>query len=181
MSEHSHEDGILKMPYSDLERTAIHEAGHVVMAVLRKFSIKCVSIVPTETMNGKMEYKPWSQVRYETDTKLTARCHLQVESDVLVSVAGMIAEEIVTGTNGNIHGQDMDDAEEIAAIRFGTKSTTDMYIEFAKTLAREILTYPPHRAAIEALARALLRENELTASAAKMIVRDVINEVSGKI
>ena len=76
------------------ERVAYHEAGHAVAAIALRRAVKLVSIVPRGDTNGRtVKQKLPSTFRPGHD----ARTSRFVERDIMISLAGPVAQEKFQG------------------------------------------------------------------------------------
>lgn len=91
-----------KKRWTQIERTAYHEAGHAVMAYLRKRRLTGVTIVCTEQRLGECSMAKWpkTDVEYfetgEITEDDTPRGRTRRETLIMIYYAGVIAEEILT-------------------------------------------------------------------------------------
>lgn len=160
--------------FTSRHRTAIHEAGHVVMAIKRKLPFKHVSIRRDDETLGRMSHSSWHPSTLDCDNLNNAKSCWRIESHVLVSMAGIVAEEIVTGKLGDGGSLDMRDADKIATRRFGNGDAAAHYLDFAMAHVKQLLSEPALQIALQALTNALLEREELTNRQARQVIKNAL-------
>lgn len=160
--------------FSSRHRTAIHEAGHVVMAIKRRLPFKHVSIRPDDEALGRMTHSSWHPKNLDCDDLENAKSCWRIESHVLVSMAGIVAEEVVTGKLGDGGSLDMDNACNIASRRFGNHDAVAHYLDFAMSHVKQLLSEPALQIALQALTDALLEREELTNRQARQVIKSAL-------
>jgi len=139
----------------ELLRVAYHEAGHAVAAIVENRSFRSVTIVPTEDALGSCSASRWprnSNPEYSTDLLTLKR----LESDIIVFLAGHIAEKHFSGRNnwvGSSHDRRaaadyasylVGSDEELAAYQewlwIRTEGLVRVYQQEIATLATSLLT-----------------------------------------
>lgn len=150
---------------SDRTRTAYHEAGHAVMALLLGRNVHRVSIIPKRTRLGNCELRK--------DVARIARDSL--EADVLVLLAGMVAESFLTGHyDPRSADSDLRNVERLARMRTdGASSERQIRRWLEKT--EHLLQTPPHREVIQILATQLLDRDKISGRQAHHHFREVMD------
>ncbi len=126
--------------------TAWHEAGHAVMAELCGQIVTEIEIIGDQEHSGSV-----SSLRFREDITSPA----DLEARILVLVAGVAAESIVTGREvWDGHDDDLDEAVRVALRIVGACDLVEDYLRRAKDNAAGILDR--HWEAVEILAGMLL-------------------------
>lgn len=163
------------MPKS-LERVAYHEAGHAVVDNLFRHPIHRASIVSNEDMLGHVQRRGRTQ-RFvgkveQFDYLFDVPTRARLESEVMCMFAGVIAERRFTGKRHNWQGA-RSDLHEINGLvgRMAADNEFYAYRKWLKTRAENIIYTPWIWSRIEAVAKALLDEKQMSGRR----VREVIN------
>ena len=86
------------MSPSELEKTAYHESGHAVMAFLKKVRILQVSVIPDDSVGILGVLVKSNKIEIESNQTKQKEVFLnRLENFILVAMAGMVAEFIITG------------------------------------------------------------------------------------
>ena len=143
-----------------LEMVAYHEAGHAVIAWRNHIRFKHVTIVPVEGESlGHVRncgYPSW----FRPDIELSDRIHMRVEHEILLDLAGQIAQAKFLGRRPR-WGMESDDhsAVDMAYRLFDSPDTVDAYLKFCYERAKDLVNGQwPY---IERLAQALLEKRTL--------------------
>jgi hypothetical protein len=96
--EEGEEGGEVNRAHQLVAATTHHEAGHIVSAWRQGIKFKFATIVPTDTKGslGSVETKlpKWFNPKLESSLRITAKA----TADIIVSLAGQIAERKYLGT-----------------------------------------------------------------------------------
>lgn len=148
-----------------MTRTAIHEAGHVVMHYLERVPFDSVTVTPDSALGTDGAVHPrlgplwlWDRQRVKT---------------LRILMAGKVAEEFLMGrpvTRGCGHDLNLAGciADELAEEQ---ASDADALLAAAYVTARNMLAVTSVWAAVEALASALVVSKELSARQAYRVIR----------
>ena len=161
-------------PYSRLERSAYHEAGHAVAAyVLGRRTTDITIAAETESV-GRCQYAELRDFDPELPRPYGGP---QVESvaelQILSYLAGPIAESTLTGekdwrkTGGN---GDVPRAVDLAMYLTGDIKKAESYLKRLWLQTEELITNPENWAAIEALAAELVEHHQIDEERARMIL-----------
>ncbi len=174
-------------------RTAIHEAGHIVVDVLFNGSAGIhASISPSRGVGGRV---------VRTETKETAGTYDDYSRRIQVLLAGRTAEILMCGNcghgSGGVAGSDMEIAGSMAAAMAGSvglAGTRPLLFLAARENTPELLSYPEvrlaaneeltkaadscrallqrHRGALEAVTEVLLAEGRIDGHAVAMLMAE---------
>ncbi len=138
--------------------TAIHEAGHAVMALLMGRPVQKVSIVPKTRRLGAVTMQ---KGRSKPTKDL-------LEADLLILLAGMAAEARCSGKY-NLQGaaQDLQMAEKLALHRGGNPKQASKVIGKALDKTNHLLSQEENWAAVKAIAKELLEHQTISGRSAK--------------
>jgi ATP-dependent Zn protease len=142
-----------------LTLTAYHEAGHAVMAQLCGQQVTEVEIVGDDELSGSVR-----SLRFVEEDPALVDPNLPtapVERRLLCTVAGMVAEAMVSGRDGwDDSSEDLDTAVRLALQVVGNCERVMPYLEQVRDHAEDVLrhSWP----AVEALASALVAKRRLT-------------------
>jgi ATP-dependent Zn protease len=150
------------MPDINQDRvTAYHEAGHAVAAWTFGMRFKRVTIVPKDDSLGSLTLSMWgTSVSPDLLSTDDAEDVEYIRRRIVVSLAGGLAEEVLTGApNDTMRSHDLHSAVDLAG--YVTRSLEDMeeYLDSASLSASEVVR--GNWAVIEALAGALLEHRTL--------------------
>jgi ATP-dependent Zn protease len=156
------------MRHQHLKRTAIHEAGHVVMHYLERVPFESVTIVPDPVTGSDGAVHPrlgplslWDRQRPKT---------------LRILMAGKVAEEFHTGRPVTRScGHDLNLAACIAdELADEGSSDADALLAAAYVAARHTLAAASVWAAVEALASALVLRQTLNKTQAYRVIRHAL-------
>jgi len=155
-----------------VQRAAYHEAGHAVASYLVHRRLACVSIIPNPVDHtlGHCEYR--NLATFKPDAPLTGRLRAQVEKLIIVLLAGGITEDLRTGRvfrKGS--DEDMKQAHDAAMYLFDDDKEAKTFVNWLREHTRNILSYGPHWAAVEALAGELAERRFIGERLAHQIIR----------
>lgn len=146
---------------NDIEATAYHEAGHAVIGVLNRHTPRYVTIAPRRAGLDGLS-------RHRTQTRAHEPSRTLIESAIMTSLAGQMAEERATGHPST--GSDHDD-EAVAdlALRYHhDEGVRDAFVAWLTERTRcDLDTYWP---AIELVATMLLWNERLTGAEVRAAV-----------
>jgi hypothetical protein len=174
---------------SELDRIAIHESGHTLVARLRNRRVHSVTVVPNQELgfggcamigDGSPVYRTTSESCAEVDSiSRVIDQHMprpgesrediepwlrSVHENVVELLAGAAAEAVVFGSaNDRSARSDYLKAQRYARTITASDAAAEAFLEFALTEACEIVT--PYKAVLRALADALIEHRELDAIA----------------
>ena len=154
-----------------LTRTAIHEAGHVVMHYMERVPFESVTITPDPTMHADGAVHPCP----DTPLWLWDR---QRPKTIRICMGGKVAEEFFTGkpvTRACAH-----DLNLAAGIADELSNDPDRVLSTAYLAARDKLTTPSVWAAVLALASALMERQRLNKRAAYRVIRAALPQQQEK-
>lgn len=85
---------------SAIEKTAYHEAGHVVANYLLGFEIEYVTIVPDEDSEGHVKSNEFNNYYYEGFRVYHIKDYELIFNSIVANLAGYLCVRKVTGCNG---------------------------------------------------------------------------------
>jgi len=154
--------------------TAIHEAGHAVMAHLQRVPFRYVSIVPDKETLGHVRLGEWPQWAHPESSQYRERAAFDwFERRIRVDLAGQIAESYHLGRRLRFGMQHDNSNAGDAALHLcrGVEETADALLKWLYLDTRDLLTAPPAWAAVEALATALMERRTMKATTARSMIR----------
>ena len=160
----------------DLRATAYHEAGHAVANIAQGLTIDTVSIIPGKGYHGMCI----SPSVWEYDAASTRERRAIGRMIIIGCYAGMHAQRIVEpgakfGAEGDEHQAFQASRKWCVLPRYSSVGD-DAHLKYLGRLKRESRRLVNrHRDAIAALAKELLRKQELDEAAAKAIVEPLLN------
>ena len=158
-----------KREQEKLKKTAYHEAGHAVgaFAIGRRFNK--VTIVPDDDTLGSLTGCGWgSKLSPELDEG--ARLRHRVEAEIILSLAGCVAEAKMTGGCDHIGASgDYNDAVFYASYVTDSTEETEAYIAWLLEKTKNVLSR--RWDAVELLADELIKRREIGYKAAREIIR----------
>jgi hypothetical protein len=165
---------------SRIERTAYHEAGHAVAAYLRHLRFTNVSIVPDRGTLGRCEFSE-APIIIDLSVPPSPRTRARVETLIIVSLAGVIAECLLTGRH-NWRGAhaDLHDAARYAESLAGSDNEAGTYARWLWEHTRVLLSAPPCWLAIRQLAAALAKERRIGERRARALIASALNPAATK-
>jgi hypothetical protein len=149
------------------ELLAFHEAGHAVMAVILGRRIRRASIRRRRDLNGYVDYEnATSRV-----LGITSEHRPLIEIDVLVLLAGRAAEcELTLGSPRSHAGLDRHNARALLGILEPREEVVSSWMRYLLVRAQAMLQ--DEWSLVYAVARALMRDEELTGDAIARIVEE---------
>ena len=161
---------------SRAERTAYHEAGHAVAAYLRHLRFTSVSIVPYRGTLGRCEFSE-APIIIDLSVPPSPRTRTRVETLIVVSLAGVIAECLLTGRH-NWRGAhaDLHDATRYAESLAGSDNEAGAYARWLWEHTRVLLSAPPCWLAIKQLAAALTAEGRIGERRARALIASALSQ-----
>lgn len=156
---------MLDVPARDL--LAFHEAGHAVMAVILGRRVRCASIRRRRDLNGYVDYEnATSRI-----LGITSEHRPLIETDVLVLLAGRAAEcQLTLGTPRSHAGLDRQNARALLGILEPYEEVVSSWMRYLLVRAQAMLQ--DEWSLVYAVARALMRDEELTGDAIACIVEE---------
>ena len=153
-----------------LTTVAYHEAGHAVAAFLMRRRFKKVTIIPEGNALGSLAGCGWrSKLNPEYDDG--ARLRHRIEADIIVSLAGPVAEAKLTSRFNHIGAcQDYHDAVGCALYVTDSKNETEAYINWLLERTKNILSFIRWDA-VKELADELIKQREIGYTIARKIIR----------
>ncbi len=163
-----------------VERTAYHEAGHAVAAYLRHLRFTSISIVPDTGTLGRCEFSETAIV-LDLDSSAALRTRRRIETMIIVSLAGVIAESLLTGRH-NWRGAhaDLHDAARYASLVTASVEELRAYERWLWEHTRTLLRARPGRLAIQQLAAVLMEDRRIGERRARAIIGAAIERGTAK-
>jgi ATP-dependent Zn protease len=166
---------------SGLRRVALHESGHVVVAIAQGRRIEAVTIIPGRDYDGKVsEAEEPEMMKALLDFMSGGRADAKVEatarSKIVGYVAGQVSEwcfcpkESWRSDRHHVSGSDMKLARLFAMAITGSEESAEALLSSSRTQARQILL--AHRQLVEAIADALIRHGTMTGAEIEIILKD---------
>lgn len=78
--------------YSNARSTAIHEAGHAVVAYLLRRPFKSISVIEDDDSYGRVEHAPPTGEWFRPDIEINTRTRTRIEEQVMIGLAGAETE-----------------------------------------------------------------------------------------
>ena len=168
---------VRKDSLTKLERAAYHEAGHAVVSYLVHRRLAYVSIVPNPADHtlGRCEYR--NLATFKPGAPLTGRFRAQIEKLIIVLLAGAMTERLKTG---RVYRKGSDDdmkqaCDAAMCLFFDEEKEARAFVDWLWEHTRNILSYGPHWAAVEALAIELTERRFIGERLAHRIIRESIS------
>jgi hypothetical protein len=159
---------------SRIERTAYHEAGHAVAAYLRRLRFTNISIIPDRGTLGRCEFSE-APVIIDLKTHSIARARRRIETLIIVSLAGIVAEHLLTGRHNWRGAQaDLQDAARYAAYVTGSDDELGAYLRWLSEHTKMLLSAPPCWLAVRQLAAVLIEDRRLGERRARAIIAEAL-------
>ncbi len=135
-----------------------------------------VTIIPEGDSLGSCGSGSLGHFRPDIDTD--SATHAKVDREVIICLAGGEAEKLITGRYPAAwsSARDLTIAIELAARVMGDVEGVNEYMRWMKYQTKALLRVPWHRAAIEALAAALLERKKLGARQVRRIIQTAIDK-----
>jgi hypothetical protein len=154
-----------------LKRVAYHEAGHAVVALSLRRRFRYVTIVPKDNSLGHV-LKTAKPESIEPDCDASPRVDRWIEREVMVIMAGSLAEEVFTGLHNPIGAS----SDYEAVINCATQVEPDpivceKYLGYLWAKMEAHVRQPETWVQIEALAKALLNGRRLGIGEVREICR----------
>ncbi|MEW6440720.1 MAG: hypothetical protein AB1640_07245 [bacterium] len=164
--------GMAKRPESEeLKRTAYHEAGHAVLAIILPFmeEIASVTIVPAGEYRGTVR---WQTSCYSAAPRTRAEKRTWAEAQIAMFLAGEMAAIVGSGfSDGGPEDKDHTHARQLAETVYEDWSVRVKFLELCQARAEALIR--EHWKKVDALAIALLRRKTLTGKQVKMVIARV--------
>lgn len=155
----------------------MHEAGHGTFAVLMDVPFRRVTILPDETFAGRMDLgkvEPPAHVDPFNENWDVKAARQYWAARICGALAGPLAETLYTKCwqQQSVSDEDTDEAKawEIADY-FYTPAKADRWVNRLRFKTLERLRMPDVQAAVDAVARELLRRKTLTAAKVRALVK----------
>ena len=145
------------------KRTAYHEAGHAVAAVVTGLRVQYVTINPDDTTGslGHVLFARFNK-RFRPDVNLTLRGHEILMNHVLCSYAGAAGAGLLTGKDFDWTGAaaDLDDVGELLLRLESEREALEALALWQRLRARNLIKL--HRRAVELIAKRLLVHRKMS-------------------
>ena len=161
-------------------RVAYHEAGHAVACYLLHKPFHYVTI-RGEDLEGTMGHvMAWDAPEgYRPDINEDARTRARVERDVMVLLAGQVADELAgySPRDPDYYGPEGDNSAAVSMASYitGSDEQLEHYLAWLLARTKDKLALPWHWAAVVAVADALQERRRLSAREARRITHDAMN------
>ena len=146
-----------------IKTIAYHEAGHAVMCIEERVSVKSVSIVPYDDSGGRVTH---GNVMGNIDPQFdnTKRGRWRMESFVRIALAGPAAQKLFSPTSIRKHHVEDDNRQAIDLLLRYVHSPRqcDAYFKLLEVQTEEKLAMTYVWLQVEAVAKALLECRELS-------------------
>ena len=181
----------------ELRRIAYHEAGHAVATYLARQRIYEVSIVPKPSedslghVKGEHSTPPDADssgpVSVYFDSIGEAKVRHRIETDIMVTMAGPVAEALLTNRrpwvvrldeSGSSEGDTSSVSDRITYIAAYDERVIDAYLKWLWQRTRVMLNWGPHWAGVKAVAEALLKRRHISGRLARTIIRNAIRQAA---
>jgi hypothetical protein len=144
-----------------LEAVAYHEAGHAVVALELRRGFRYATIVPETTSLGHL--KPTkTPASFRPDINTDRRTSARIEREVLIGLAGLVAEGIHRGRRN--HGGASSDCRQVsnlASYHYGYGEVLTKWIDYMLARTEALVGSPPNWVKVEALAKQLIIHRRL--------------------
>ncbi len=158
-----------------LERTAYHEAGHVVAHCLLRLPFAYVTIVPDEECLGHVhgtESSKRNREALEFGPPSLRVCDYW-QRQIIAMYAGEAVTKHITGRHDWRGGRrDHHDVMDISMRLCGNEKEWNAYMAWLGLQATGIITAPSQWKAVEAVAKALLVEKKISAQRCRRLVKE---------
>jgi hypothetical protein len=160
---------------TSVERTAYHEAGHAVAAFLLKRPFLYISIVPDSESLGRVTY-PDTYWNGFVPNAARIESRLRLEEEIIKVLAGEAAEGLFAHRLRRRPREHRPRAIQLARAACQSEGELRAYITWLWERGVSLINEPSHRAAVEALALALLEKKEIPYCPAIQIMKDAIRK-----
>lgn len=165
-----------KASHDPIAAAAYHEAGHAVMCHMLGVRLKSISVGWDELYGGETDHAKLQYAGVPIDPKDT-RARLRLEKAIMLCMAGPLAQQkfAPAGTHGDYGGAlDFDVAFRLALRSFRSRKTAAAYLAFIQAWISQKWQEPRVWAAVERVARALIKDRKLSGHQARSIIRGSI-------
>lgn len=172
MSQHPSSPTPDSGPDQDLIATAWHEAGHAVMAISLGRQIQKVTVVPAKMIAGGTRL---GAVKFQKGRSKAAADWL--EDEVLILLAGMVAESFFTGRycdRGASH--DLLAVERLLETRATTQRKFEKLMQRMLDKTEHVLGDEIHRKTIESVVAELLQKSVISGRLVKHYLRQATDQ-----
>jgi hypothetical protein len=159
------------------ETTAYHEAGHAVAMYLLGRRFSKISILPDEDSEGRVTLPDSYWEPFGPDSIYAGATKDRILTEVMIGLAGQVAVYNLTARQDYARMGSVDDlwgADLLARWVCSSHGETDAYLDRLRIRTRNLLLRRAHWAAVEALAKALLEQEEMGYRKASEIISDAI-------
>jgi hypothetical protein len=182
---YDHQEKILTDKKSTLWATAYHEAGHAVAAMAYGKGIRRqgATIVPdpkrgaagTVYMLKHIPGDPSVGGAYRGDS-LTGRMRLRIEEDIIVSLAGLVAQRCFRPSSVRSHHgrSDHEAALDLLTYIVGDERELKAYWRLLRVRTENFVRSPPRWMQIEAIAKALMEKKTLGPGELRQLYADAL-------
>ena len=156
---------------SELESVAYHEAGHAVAAIRLRRAFKKASIIPEEGSAGRVSgFSEWFPDQYLLNTNILMR---MVKSSIIIDFCGVASAEKQTGVRDwETATHDLSNMINVALSVCSSAEDVSSYLDELWQDSINFVNNPENWADIEIVAKALLREKELSRKKIVQILKD---------
>ncbi|NNE00350.1 MAG: cell division protein FtsH [Pirellulaceae bacterium] len=157
-----------------LAATAFHEAGHAVMALSLGRSVEKLTIVPGQLQFGGTRLGVCKMQKGRGN-----RSKDRMEEDVLVLLAGMVAEARLTGSYSHAGaGEDLRTVQRLLESRSASQRQIDKWQRRLLNKTEHLLADDANSKAVESIAAELLEKNTISGRAARHIYHQTQQQYS---
>ncbi|MCZ6689591.1 MAG: hypothetical protein O7H41_08320 [Planctomycetota bacterium] len=162
----------MKRRRSRQELTAYHEAGHAVAAVSLCRRLGKVTILPDPELKSEGHCVLGPIGKFNADIEWNRRTELKAERDIILFLAGVTAEKIVTGRYPAkmFESSDLRKVTDLAWRVEGDDEKITAYLRGMQERTKALLQSPRAWAAVKALASALLEDEEIRPRTARGLI-----------
>ncbi len=164
------------------ETTAIHEAGHSAMCRMVGLPLIKVTIEKLGHMAGRTHHEDYlteADSRDMDEIYAPPELRIKAENNIMVALAGGIAEEILLGENSGGDKVDKEDVKNWAELFCEKGKEVDLYLGWITFRAHRLLGRDLYRYRIQCLSKALLKEKTIESIRVKEIF-DAATQVFNK-
>jgi ATP-dependent Zn protease len=159
---------------TELTATAYHEAGHAVMAIMLGRPIEKVTISPAQLQTGGRRL---GLCKVQKGRSKPSKDEL--EDDVLIMLAGMVAEGRITGRYCQAAaGQDLRTVERLLANRAKTERQLDRLIRRSLDKAEHLLAADIAAKAVELIANEVLQRETISGRSVRQLYQQAEQKFS---